>query len=220
MKKTKKVYKKNLKLNSVQKVLVEENIGLAYSRANKMKSKYNSCKLWIDDDDFESYALEGLCDAALRFDSSYNVKFSTFAVSYIDNYIRTYVLAENPTIKVPTYSADRDKMKLFRYLALKNALVCYEDSERQDCEGNLITIDSFYSKGIDDSGFKEVEENLYIEYIASQLSDLDKEILKGLVIDDASSCDIAKNMNIHINTVSRRKKKISKNIVNKIQTYA
>lgn len=219
MKKTKKVYKKNLKLNNKQKVLVEKNIGLAYSRANKMKSKYNGYQLSIDADDFESYALEGLCDAALRFDSSYNVKFSTFAVSYIDNYIKTYVWAENPTIKVPTYSADEEKMQLFRHLALENALVCYEDNDRQDYTGNFITIDSFYSKEIDDSVFKEVEENLYIEYITSQLSDLDKQILKGLVIDDACSCDIAKNMNIHINTVTRRKKKISKNIVNKIQAY-
>lgn len=216
MKKTKKCCKKSLKLNKAQKVLVEKNILLAYSRANKMKTKYNGYKLSIDSDDFESYALEGLCDAALRFDSSYNVKFSTFAVSYIDNYIKTYVLAENPTIKIPTYSADEEKMKFYRYLALENALMCYVDNERQDCEGNLITLDTFYSKGIDDSGFKEVEENLYIEYVSSQLSDLDKEILKGLVIDDISSCDIAKKMNIHINTVSRRKKKISKNIVNKV----
>lgn len=219
MKKTKKCCDKNLKLNESQKMLVEKNIKLAYSRANKMQMKYNSYKLSIDSDDFESYALEGLCDAALRFDSSYNVKFSTFAVSYIDNYIKTYVLAENPTIKLPTYSADAEKMQLYRYLALENALICYVDNEKQDCEGNLITIDHFYSKGIDDTGFKDVEEHIYLEYISNQLSELDKQILKGLVIDDISSCDIAKQMNIHINTVSRRKKKISNNIINKIQTY-
>lgn len=216
MKKTKKEIKTKEKLNTEQIRLVENNIYLAYSRANIMKSKYNLYKLLVDEDDFDSYALEGLCYAALNFDSSYNVKFSTFAVSYIDNYIRTNVLVENSTIKLPTYLVDKEKCKFFRKAALNNSLVTHIEYEYSDSTGVLANLDFLLYKGIDDCGYKDVEDDIFIDYVSNQLSESDKKILDNLLIGDISLGDIAKNMDMHINTVWRRKKKIGKHIKKKM----
>ena len=208
--------KSKLKLNETQVLLVEKNLKLAYSRANKMLKKYSSFNLSLDEDDFYSYALEALCDAAIRYDESKNFVFSTFAVSYIDNYIKTYVFNENPTIKIPSYSPDKEKMKSLRHMALTNALCLSSENGVFDADGNSIDINLLAVKGELDNGYNEVEDALYFNYIGKNLSEKDKNILKALVVQDLNTSDVATYLNIHINTVCRRKKKIASAIKSKL----
>lgn len=212
MKKTKNNEMKDKKLTEVQKELIELNIGLAYSRAYKMMRKYSNCKLTLDKDDFESYALEGLCEAALRFDLSRGVKFSTFAYNYVDNYIKTNVFLENPMIKIPSYSPDKKKMQTLRYMALNNTLQTGNESGCKDSEGNYVNLDSLYNCGKNEIGFEKIEEDMYLNCVTNQLSDKDKAIFKYLVEDGMNLSDIATHLDIHLNTVCRRKKKIAKTV--------
>ena len=216
VKKTKCNKDRKTKLNDSQLKLVEDNILLAYSRANKMFKKYKSFNLSIKEDDFCSYALEALCDAAMRYDKRKNFAFSTFAVSYIDNYIKTYVFYENPTIKIPSYSPDKDKMNKFRHMALTNALCLSTDNGILDADGNCIDTNPLTFKGEIDNGYKCVEDALYLNYISNNLSEKDKQLLECLVIKDLNVSDVANHLNIHINTVCRRKKKIANVIKSKM----
>lgn len=215
MNKTIEKTKSNQKLNNEQTDLVENHIYLAYSRANIMKSKYNFEKLFIDEDDFDSYALEALCYAALNFNSQYGVKFSTFAVSYIDNYIKTKIVLENSTIKLPTYSIDKEKHKSYIQAALNNSLITYLGNTSSESSCTCDSIDFLY-KGTEDYGFKIVEESLFLDFLSSQLSESDKKIFRNLILEDDCLSDIADKMNIHINTVWRRKKKIAEHIQKKL----
>lgn len=216
MKRTNFDKKSKTKLNDTQVTLVEKNLKLAYSRANKMLKKYSSFNLSLDKDDFYSYALEALCDAAIRYDESKNFVFSTFAVNYIDNYIKTYVFNENPTIKIPSYSPDKEKMKTLRHMALTNALCLSTESGTFDADGNSIDVNLLAVKGELDNGYKEVDDALYLSYISRNLSEKDRSILQGLVIQDLNMSDVATCLNIHINTVCRRKKKIANAIKAKL----
>lgn len=216
MKKDNYTKKNKNKLNEAQVILVEDNIKLAYSRANKMIKKYSSFKLSLDEDDFYSYAFEGLCDAAIRYDENRNVAFSTFAVNYIDNYIKTYVFNENPTIKIPSYSPDKEKMKMLRHMALTNSLCLSTDDGVLDADGDCFDIDLLAVKGEFDNGYEEVDDALYLNYVSRNLSEKDRNILHGLVVYDLNANDVAECLNIHINTVCRRKKKIASAIKDKL----
>lgn len=209
MRKTKK---NEQKLNSYQQSLVVENVGLAYSRAMQMKNNYSNYRLSLDKDDFTSYALEGLCKAALKYDSSKNVKFSTFAVSYIDNYIKSNVYIENPTIKVPSYSLDEGKRKHYRYAALNNSMVVNNISGCTDSEGESITLDHFYYCGEREKNFQHIEDTMYIESIKCCLTQDESELLSYLIDEELSLIDISSKLNIHLNTACRRKKKLSQKI--------
>lgn len=212
MRKTKIYEKKQKKLNHDQKKLVENNIALAYSRSSKMSKRYLSYNLSLEKDDFDSYAFEGLCEAAIRFDVTRNVKFSTFAVNYIDNYIKTNVYLENSTIKVPSYTKNEEKMKQYRYIALKNALVTSNEIGCQDSDGNVVNLDSLYCCGKNEVGFELIEDSIYLDFLEGTLSEKDKNIFIHLVHDGCSLADAAESLGIHLNTVSRRKKRIAKKI--------
>ena len=66
-------------LNEKQRELVVKNIGLVYS----IIKKKNKC----NDDDAIQWGLYGLCKAAESYDSSRGVMFSTYAYSYIINWV-------------------------------------------------------------------------------------------------------------------------------------
>lgn len=209
MRETKKIEKK---LNSYQQTLVVDNIGLAYSRAMIMKNTYSNYKITLDMDDFKSYALEGLCNAALKYDLSRNVKFSTFAVSYIDNYIKSNVYAENPTIKVPAYSLDEEKRKKYRFDALNNSMIISNISGCSDSEGDVLTLDQLYYCGEQEINFQNIEDTMYIESIKEILTPDEREFLSLLLDGGHSLIDISNKLDVHLNTVSRRKKKLARKI--------
>lgn len=209
MRKTKNCEKK---LNQYQENLIISNMGLAYSRAIIMNNKYSGYNLSLDIDDFNSYALEGLCNAALKYDEARNVKFSTFAVSYIDNYIKRNVYIENPTIKMPIYSPDKEKMKYYRYIALKNGLVTSNTLGCVDSDGKSVDLDSLYYCGEDEPSFQIIEDSLYIESIKKQLSEEDCEFLSYIIEGKLNLVEISNKLNIHLNTACRRKKKLARKI--------
>lgn len=61
------------KLTEEQKQLVADNHNLIYSIINQYKLSYNT------PEDYYGAAAVGLCNAALHYDSSKNIKFSTYA---------------------------------------------------------------------------------------------------------------------------------------------
>ena len=67
---------------AVMERLAADNMGLAYSVANK----YRGCGM--DMDELESAALFGLAKAALSFDPAKNIPFSSFVYPVIENAIR------------------------------------------------------------------------------------------------------------------------------------
>ena len=205
------IQKMNRKLNSIQRKLVEENVGLANSRALYYLHKYKNAAITLDIDDFKSYAFEGLCEAASRFDKSRNLRFSTYAVSYIDNYIKTYVYQENSTIKVPRYDKDEATRKHYRYIALNNAMVTSYESEIKSNKDNDIINISIIST---EDGFTKVDNSDLVKYIKSKLNAKEQVLLELLSIDGITYPQIAKKIGMHQNSITRKKKELFKKIRN------
>lgn len=208
----KETRKNEQKLNDYQQSLITDNIGLAYSRALLMKNNYSNYRLSLDKDDFTSYALEGLCKAALKYDVNKNVKFSTFAVSYIDNYIKSNVYIENPTIRMPSYSLDEEKRKQYRYAALNNSMVVDSFIGCTDYEGEPLTVDYLYYCGEKEMSFQNIEDSMYIESIKKHLTQEENKLLSYLIDGELSLIDISQKLKVHLNTICRRKKRLSKKI--------
>lgn len=71
--------------------LILDNIKLVYYTLHKMNI--------LADDDLVSEGMLALVQAAQNFNPSFNIQFSTYAVSYIKGKIKTYLTVRKPIIK-------------------------------------------------------------------------------------------------------------------------
>lgn len=102
-------------LTDEQRIMVEDNIKLAYSRANLSYRKYKRLhKMNFSIDDFVSLAQLALCFCVTNFKPELGYKFSTYAAKYIDLYIKNYIFREGFLIKPPRDGLGEDeKIKIF-----------------------------------------------------------------------------------------------------------
>lgn len=85
---------KSRKMSRKQQELVLENRDFAMDLAKK----YGNCG--VDIDELQSASVEGLCDAAMRFDEARGVQFRTYAFDYCRWRIRKAIENEVP-VRVP-----------------------------------------------------------------------------------------------------------------------
>ena len=93
---------KQIKLTEEQSKLVEKNIGLAYTSADKF-TKLNQGKMvvrQIDRDDMVQIGLEELCKSAVKFKEEKGFEFSTFAMTNM-NYMMLRELDKFNQVKLP-----------------------------------------------------------------------------------------------------------------------
>jgi RNA polymerase sigma factor (sigma-70 family) len=104
-------------LNETQKQLVTNNLGLVYNCAKK--------KHLLRDEDAIQYGFIGLCKAAERYNKDSNVKFSTFATSYIIRWLDglysdikyrkrirdgSLIISDEFELNTPSYELSEDKL--------------------------------------------------------------------------------------------------------------
>ena len=82
--------------------LVNDNLKLAYSIANKKYRLYNLLypNLCLNLDDLKQEALIGLYKATLSFDKSKDINFSTFAYTAIKRTVQRYIFTKCHIVKV------------------------------------------------------------------------------------------------------------------------
>lgn len=90
-------------------ILIEKNLKLAYSIANKYR---------FNDNDLIQEANLGLIQAVDTFDINFNVKFSTFAYQTIKSFVLNYLKKDINGLKL----SERTEDLYFNYIKLKNQL--------------------------------------------------------------------------------------------------
>lgn len=81
---------KRLDEPEIEKRLVEENMGLVYSIVKKFSNR------GVELDDLIQIGAMGLIKAVKKFDTSFEVRFSTYAVPVIIGEIKRYIRDDNP----------------------------------------------------------------------------------------------------------------------------
>lgn len=81
-------------------LLIQNNKRLVYKRVKKYEKIYNHK---LDLDDLYSYGNEGLIEAAKRYEFNKDVKFTTFAIWWIDQKIRRAIIDYGYTVRFPVH---------------------------------------------------------------------------------------------------------------------
>lgn len=133
----------NEKLNATQQKLVEDNYNLIYPVINKLGT---FTQAYLSREDLEQMALVHLCRAALSFDESKKIKFSTYATTVIRNGLFDEFKAlnkHNPeSTQVRVYEAEEDDNNDFEldnttYSACDNVL---DEIASMDLKNELMLI--------------------------------------------------------------------------------
>lgn len=212
--------------------LIEQHLYIAEILAKKYLNK------GIDYDDIFQIASMGLIYAVERFDPSKGFEFSSYATPTIIGEIKKYfrdkgwsikvprkvqenskkinnakvylsqVMQESPTVKdIADYlgiSSDEvletmEASKVYQPQSLDVQLENSQD-DRSAYLGDLV--------GKEDTNFKEVENNDYINKVLAKLSELERNIIQGRYIDGKTQISISKELGISQMTVSRIENKV------------
>lgn len=160
------------KLNSKQRKLVQENHNLIYSFLNIHN-------LGLDEhEDWYGTAAIGLCRAALVYDESRKIKFSTLAYICMENEVRTILRIRNKNIS-PNISLDS--------------------------ETNLVSGNGRIKDIIPDNHdfYNSVYLNDAIELATQKLSDRDKEIIDMIINRGITCTETAKRFGVTKSAISQ-----------------
>ncbi len=155
-------------LNQTQQKLVEDNHNLIYSFMKKNKLSFDSVEDWY------GACAEGLCKAALIFNSDKNIAFSTLAYVCMSNEMKSVLEKKS-----------KEEMCL--------SLDYYIDDDIQFAD--------FISDNYDKLG--EFEFYSIFERHFNRLSNRQKEIVSACVNTDGNLKDVAKNFGITKQRVSK-----------------
>lgn len=123
--------------------LIEENMSLVYHIANKYFYNY-----W-DIEELIGEGFIGLIRAAEKFDSSKDLKFTTFAYTCIYNEMCKYIAIQNYDCRranIGTFSVDKKLYDDNEVLTMKELLECDEDYSVASVNSLLDLIDRFKIK--------------------------------------------------------------------------
>lgn len=197
---------------------VEEAKGLAYFVANRFKKRAEI--LGIDYEDLVSESMIGLIKAIRKFDSSYGVKFSTYAVPKIEGELRRFFRDTNPgpkfsrrmkelSTKISGTETVEEIIEKFglkkefavELLAFKNKTSTLSmDKALTDTGEEDLTIGNFV-------GYKEDFSVVYVSEFLSTLPPKLREIAE-LTLKEKTQKEIAKVLGCSQVHVSRQLKKI------------
>lgn len=200
------------KLNENEQAIVIKYMSLAEERAKYHYYQYYNKKLILTLDDFISFAYEGLCYAVSSYDESKCASLKTHIVNCIRNKTKTFVVFENSSLKLPHNSSNSQRRKEIRDIGIHNKKnVSYESI----IENKNIDKYCSYVQISDANCFESVEFKLLISSIKDNLTKKERQIFECLFIHKLNHKATAQKLGVHINTITRNKKKI----LDKIKTY-
>lgn len=197
-------------LTKEESKMVEENIGLAYDRADKLYKQYQYRLTRVNTplEDVKGEAILGLIRAVQKFDPSKGFKFSTYAVPHIDNKVRRCVVKNNCILKLPRndqthYGIHKNNIELLRMcVSGSNVLDIQSPVTGSDGENKeLLLIDVLENK------FDMLYEELLI-LIDQILTNREFKIFHNYYVLDQVQEEIAMDLRMSQVQVSRLLKKI------------
>lgn len=219
--------------------LVQENVGLVWSIVKRFGGR------GYDLEDLFQIGCIGLIKAVDKFDNTYEVQFSTYAVPLIMGEIKRFMRDDGPvkisrTIKENNWKVKRSVQKLVQKLGRdptieeisKDTLISTEDiiqamelvtevesiykSVYQNDGSEIYLIDKISSYGISDNSDEKIINNMVLEQVINELDDLERNIIIMRYFQDKTQTEIAKKLGISQVQVSRMEKKILAALKNKI----
>ena len=170
---------KRLDEPEIEKRLVEENMGLVYSIVKKFSNR------GVELEDLIQIGAMGLIKAVKKFDTSFEVKFSTYAVPVIIGEIKRYIRDDNPvkvsrSLKELAIKGKSVKEQLRKQLGREPTIseiakACDTDSETlSEAFNATVRPFSIYEQTSDD------DKTLQLEKIPSQ--DCEEQIIDKIAI--------------------------------------
>lgn len=201
------------KLSNGEQKIVLSYMKLANERAKYYYSKYKKHNLILELDDFESFAYEGLCYAVKTYDKNKNCKLKTHIINCIRYKVKTYVVYENSSLKLLHNSKKPEIRKEMRSVGIKNSLcIPFDNIEIFNTDENYIYYNITKKK---ESMFEDIDFNLTVEAILNSLNDEERTLFKILFIKELTHTKAASLLDLHINTITIKKKKL----ISKVKKY-
>lgn len=170
-------------------ILINQNIGLIWGIVKKFIGK------GYETEDLYQIACMGFIKAIKRFDTSYKVKLSTYAVPYILGEIKKFI-------------RDDGIIKISRSVKELGFKVLMESINEENNERKIFSEFDEQSKIIDKITIEELVENLNMR---------DKKIIKLRFYGEKTQTQVAKIMGISQVQVSRIEKRILKDLKEKLK---
>ena len=219
--------------------IVSDNEGLVWSIARRFMGR------GYDLDEIFQIGCIGLLKAIDRFDSEYQVQFSTFAVPLISGEIKRF-LRDNGMIKVSRI-LKQNGYKISKAREELNARLCREatldeiahatdlsieeivmatEANREiesiyqtvyENEGSeMYLVDKFVDEGKSGLESEEIMNRMLVAQILDSLAERDKKLIEMRYFQDKTQTQVAKEMGISQVQVSRMEKKLLQNMRNLI----
>jgi len=187
---------KNGDENALNK-LIEHNLKIVVTIANKNKGR------GIQIEDLIQQGNLGLYEAALRYDPTKGVRFSSFAATRILKSINHLIDTYGRIVRIPVnqeyerYKKIRDgkKVKNLSKVRLDNQIESKNSNKKEELINFILKIDADVDKSFDDEHNKKI-----IDSLLKTLNDRDKKIIKlyyGIDVEsEMPTKDIAKNVGL------------------------
>ena len=204
--------------------LVEQNLGLVHMIANRFKNR------GLEADDLQQIATVGLIKAIDRFNPSFGVQLSTYAVPVIIGEIKRY-LRDNTAVKISrsykmlsNKAAEANKMlseQLGREPCLSEIAVYLESSPEElsialSATRQPLSLDekqgdselTLSDQIADSKESLQIEDRLTVCQLIESLPEREQKIIRWRYIDELKQSAIAERLGISQVQVSRLEKKI------------
>ena len=182
--------------------LVTENMGLIWSIVRRFTGR------GYDPEDLFQIGSIGLMKAIDKFDMSFEVKFSTYAVPMITGEIKRF-LRDDGMIKVSRSSKEEVAASIEAGAEVESL---YRTVNKND-ENSILLIDKIEEEN---SAQEELLNRMVLRELLTELSDKDREIIVRRYYYNETQSQIATRLGISQVQVSRLEKKILKQMREKI----
>lgn len=181
-------------LTESQRALVVDNLSLAYWTANRWKKRPLAARTltYLDGDEVESAAVYGLCLAAQRYDPNYGVKFSTYAVTVMNDQINIAMRHACP-ISVPVCVAKTSPEKRSEAITQRMAKI-FESVQA----GEMLTRNDRYHPQID-FPMGEIEGRDTVAMVEAWANETDKlagQVVRLRFVEELGYKEIAERLGI------------------------
>ena len=219
--------------------LVQENVGLVWSIVRRYSSR------GFEVEDLFQIGCIGLIKAVDKFDNSFEVQFSTYAVPLIMGEIKRFMRDDgmvkiSRTLKENNWKIKRSQQILQQKYGreptidelAKETLISKEDivqaldivtdvesiykSVYQNDGSEIFLIDKIKAESANGDNVEKVINNMVIEQIIGELNETERKIIIMRYFQDKTQTEIARNLGISQVQVSRMEKKILLNLRKKI----
>lgn len=220
---------------AAKETLVLENRGLVWSVVKRFQNR------GLDSEDLFQIGCIGLLKCIDKFDLSYGVKFSTYAVPMISGEIKRFLrddgmIKVSRTLKELAYRAYQCQEKLQEKWGREPTITEIADEIGVECEELALALDAsseveslyqpIYQKEgqeillMDKLEEEDEEEHLvnrlFLQEVLAELEEEDRQLIIQRYFEDKTQSAIAKEMGVSQVQISRREKKILNEIRQKL----